>query len=70
MNQSHHELRRAAARAFMESLDQLGTRLAAEGAEGGVVPTREKLDTQRTRYLVRELEDAVADIERFTQQQE
>ncbi len=67
MNQSQRELRRAAAQAFMESLDQLGRSLTpAEPAYG----SKQKPDISDTSQFARDLEAAVADIEEFTQNQQ
>jgi hypothetical protein len=64
MNQSQRELRRAAAQAFMESLDQLGRSLTpAEPAYS----SPKTLETPETSQFAMDLEAAVADIEEFTQ---
>ncbi|HEY9625299.1 MAG TPA: hypothetical protein V6C78_33565 [Crinalium sp.] len=64
MDQSQQELRRAAAKAFMESLDQLGKRLASEDeAKGSKTPPARKETPQG--LSVQELEDAAKDIEQF-----
>lgn len=74
MNPSQQELRRAAAKAFMESLDQLGTSLTS--AEEPLEPTSatqkttaetEAIANSKT-ISVEALEEAVADIEQFIQE--
>jgi|GEM_PF-5101308 predicted DNA-binding protein len=56
MSQSQRDLRRAAAREFQKSLDQLGSNLQSTKSEK-VRPTREETA----------IEEALADIEQFMQ---
>ncbi|MBD2461841.1 hypothetical protein H6G89_12360 [Oscillatoria sp. FACHB-1407] len=75
MNQSQQELRRAAAKAFMESLDQLGMSLSspeeevseAKPAPASHAKTAPQKPPASASLTVEELEDAVADIEQFIQ---
>lgn len=76
MNPTQQELRRAAAKAFMESLDQLGQSL--QSAESRPAPSSHpeahrpepQLGNHPRRSPVQDLEDAVADIEAFTSSRE
>lgn len=76
MNQSQQELRRAASKAFMESLDQLGMSLNSEAEEASEAKTAPVPEPQASvkktpaaqAMSVEELEDAVADIEQFIQE--
>ncbi|MBW4654215.1 MAG: hypothetical protein KME20_14435 [Kaiparowitsia implicata GSE-PSE-MK54-09C] len=70
MNQNQRDLRRAAAQAFMESLDQLETRLAADASAAQASPQSPPPPRPSTRppqaappSIVQELAEAVADIE-------
>jgi ribosomal protein S9 len=77
MNSQQQELRYAASQAFIESLDQLSDRLSQPDPTLAAEPARR--DTPRARFAkrspressqftVQDLEDAVADIEQFTQE--
>ena len=78
MNHSQQELRHAAARAFMESLEQLNQRLnvsddsnGAANGHGDKSPDIASSDAcspnpSNSAITVQELEEAVADIEQFT----
>jgi len=70
MNQAQKDLRRAAARAFMESLDALASRLSAETENPNHATTNHPTPTvpkAPQKPLVKELEEAVADIEQYNQ---
>lgn len=73
MNQAQKDMRRAAARAFMESLDVLACRLSTEAEDvkntSSSHPSSAPLSCHdsETKTLVQEFEDAVADIEQFNQ---
>lgn len=79
MNHSQQELRHAAARAFMKSLEQLDQRLTLPDATVGspnalstdkrtdlAAPEACSLKSSNDSITVKELEEAVADIEQFT----
>jgi hypothetical protein len=71
MNQRTQELRRAAAREFLESLDQLGTNLTS-GQDAGRANAESRRNAQRQPRpnpdsTIRLWEDAAADIEQFMQ---
>ncbi|MDX2216485.1 MAG: hypothetical protein SFY66_24695 [Oculatellaceae cyanobacterium bins.114] len=70
MNQSQQDLRRAAAKAFMESLDQLGMSLSSSEEVAPEVKTAPapKPTSASQAMSVEELEAAVADIEQFIQE--
>lgn len=83
MYQSQEELRRAAAKAFMESLDQLESSLTADDSSAPIMPSAgtphvapanqptpsvKKTDVQP--ISVEALEEAVADIEQFMQERQ
>jgi hypothetical protein len=73
MEQHQNELRRAAARAFAESLDQLQKTLQAEGRPLTTAPTQPEAappvsnsnHSTPTRPALADWEAAVADIEQF-----
>jgi len=72
MEQHQNELRRAAARAFAESLDQLQKTLQAESKPAVVTPAQAEnpapvtsSNSGPTRPALAEWEAAVADIEQF-----
>lgn len=64
MNQIQKERRRAATRAFLESLEQLENRLMTEEDTEAVAPDRRDRSTPSTRSLVDDFAEAVADIEK------
>ncbi len=79
MNHSQQELRHAAAQAFMKSLEQLDQRLtlpnetietsnalSADKRLDTDMPEACSLEPSNNSITVRELEEAVADIEQFT----
>lgn len=72
MKQTPKDLRREAARAFMESLNALENRLSSEPSEA-TRPTPAKLPqptpppVNQHQLLVKEFEEAVADIEQYSQ---
>ena len=68
MNSQQRELRYAASQAFIESLDQLSDRLSQPDPASAEVPHREVDNAQLPQFTVQDLEDAVADIEQFTQE--
>ncbi|BAU43494.1 hypothetical protein [Leptolyngbya sp. O-77] len=73
MISQQRELRYAASQAFIESLDQLSDRLSQPDPALAAEPARRDTsrDTTRARspqFTVQDLEDAVADIEQFTQE--
>jgi hypothetical protein len=64
MDQSQKELRRAANKAFMESLDHLGMRLKSAEEEAEVAPLQQPPKPLPSIDL-ESLEDAAADIEQY-----
>ncbi len=71
MDQQQRELRRAAAKAFMDSLDKLQATLSdsEEAAEvEAVVEADPSLSTELNPEMMDRWEQAVADIERFMQE--
>lgn len=66
MNQMQRELRRAAAQAFMESLEQLETRLGSEDASTPSNSRKEFDATASSQFRIGDFEAAVADIEQNT----
>lgn len=68
MDRSQRELRRAAAQAFMESLDQLGMGLAeASNTTDLAGATNQDQSLSQAKDYEKELEEAAADIEQFIQ---
>ncbi|GAB4150731.1 MAG: hypothetical protein Fur0046_29850 [Cyanobacteria bacterium J069] len=71
MNSHQRDLRYAASQAFIESLNQLSDRLSQpETAAASEPPRRAPAAPAKERspqFTVQDLEDAVADIEQFTQ---
>ncbi|MGG6296062.1 hypothetical protein ACQ4M4_16870 [Leptolyngbya sp. AN02str] len=63
MSENQKELRRAAAQAFMESLDQLEQRLSITKPVQPVSPSPKAPQAKIDRDIVQDLEEAVADIE-------
>jgi hypothetical protein len=64
MNHMQKELRRAAARAFMESLEQLETRLGSEENANTAAPSAGRANVDSRQFAVaHDFEEAVADIE-------
>lgn len=68
MNSHQQELRYAASQAFIESLDQLSDRLSQPEPASAEAPHREVDKARSPQFTVQDLEDAVADIEQFTQE--
>ncbi len=69
MNSQQRELRYAASQAFIESLDQLSDRLSQPDPALAAEPARRDAAKGRSpQFTVQDLEDAVADIEQFTQE--
>ncbi|MFQ3616078.1 MAG: hypothetical protein SNJ57_02550 [Cyanobacteriota bacterium] len=68
MNSQQRELRYAASQAFIKSLDQLSDRLSQPDPASDKAPHREVGKAQPPQFTVQDLEDAVADIEQFTQE--
>lgn len=71
MDQHQRELRRASAKAFLESLDQLNETLHAPAPTPKPIPARptpapsSPKKTKPRQFTLAELEDALADIEQF-----
>ncbi|PJF23634.1 MAG: hypothetical protein CUN53_21895, partial [Phototrophicales bacterium] len=68
MNSQHRELRYAASQAFIESLNQLSDRLSQPDPAAAEAPHPEMDKARSPQFTVQDLEDAVADIEQFTQE--
>lgn len=66
MNHMQKELRRAAARAFMESLEQLETRLSSEDVLNAPVSRTEMATPDAPQFTVGDFEAAMADIDQHT----
>ena len=72
MKQAPKDIRREAARAFMESLNALENRLSCEPTEttrpsAKPIPPTPTAPVNPTQILAKEFEEAVADIEQYSQ---